>query len=230
MIAFLLILSVLLGVFLGKGLGGKAQLAKSLLILSAGFLITLCVNELFPEIYHHDDRHHIGLWVIAGVLLQMILESLTKGFEHGHIHQHETKTILPIALMLGMFVHAFIEGIPLAYETRLSDPYFIGIIVHNIPISFVLGAYLLSGKSSRRYAWGIISLFALASPLGMVFGRYFKESWQPYTLALVSGIFLHISSVIIFESNKNHKMDWQKLGLVVLGAVLALVGHLFHQH
>ena len=62
----------------------------------------------------------------------------------------------------------------------------------------------------------------------MVFGDYFNPNWQPYFLALVGGIFLHISSVIIFESNKNHKMDWQKLFLVIAGVGLALVNHLFH--
>ena len=51
-----------------------------------------------------------------------------------------------------------------------------------------------------------------------------------YFLAIVGGIFLHISSVIIFESNKNHKMDWQKIILVICGVVLALGGHLFHHH
>ncbi|WKS94341.1 ZIP family metal transporter [Riemerella columbina] len=230
MIIVLLILSVLLGVLLGKILGNRAHLAKNLLVLSAGFLITICVNEVFPEIYQSAEGHHIGIWVIAGVLLQMILESLTKGFEHGHMHHHESKNILPMALMVGMFIHAFIEGIPLANEHDIFSAYLMGIVFHNLPISFVLGAYLFSGQSSRRYAWTIISLFALASPLGMVLGQYFNPAWQPYFLAIVGGIFLHISSVIIFESNKNHKMDWIKLALVSIGVALALLGHLFHHH
>lgn len=230
MIITLLILSVLIGVILGKFLGAREYLAKNLLIVSAGFLITICINEVFPEVYA-SKQYNIELFVIAGVLLQMILEGLTKGFEHGHIHHHnETKHILPMALMVGMFLHAFIEGIPLAHETHWNSPYLMGILVHNLPISFVLGTYLLSGKSSKRYAWTIIGCFALASPLGLVLGRYFEMQWQPYFLALVGGIFLHIASVMIFESNKNHQMDWKKLSLVALGILLALLGHLFHHH
>ncbi len=74
----------------------------------------------------------------------MVLEeSFTKGFEHGHIHHHnEAKNILPVALMVGLFFHAFIEGIPLANETEVLSPYLTGILFHNLPISFVLGAYL----------------------------------------------------------------------------------------
>lgn len=227
MIIILLILSVVIGVLLGKYLGKTEAFAKNLLILSAGFLITVCVSEVFPEVYE-TDHHNIGLWIIGGVLLQMILESLTKGFEHGHFHHHhEEKNILPLALMMGMFVHAFLEGIPLANIKDISSPYLLGIVFHNLPISFILGTFLLS-KNTNKFSWLIIILFALASPLGLLFGNYFDTNLQPYFLALVGGIFLHISSVIIFESNKNHKMDWKKLILVIMGVAFALMNHTLH--
>ena len=230
MIIALLILSVIIGVFLGKFFGGNEKFAKNLLILSAGFLIAVCVVEVFPEVYS-SSNHNIGIWIIAGVLLQMILESLTKGFEHGHFHHHhEEKNILPIALMFGMFIHAFLEGIPLANITEISSPYLLGIVFHNLPISFILGAFLLGQKNAPKTSWIIVSIFALASPLGMFLGDYFNPNLQNYFLALVGGIFLHISSVIIFESNKNHKMDWLKIMLVIAGVGLALINHLFHGH
>ncbi len=230
MIILLLILSVLIGVFLGKFFGDREKFAKNLLIVSAGFLITICLNEVFPQIYSGSE-HHIGLWVIGGVLLQMLLENLTKGFEHGHFHHHtDEKNILPLALMIGLFVHAFLEGIPLANETEVLSPYLTGILVHNIPISFILGAFLVKNKKFSTSAFLIIALFALASPLGLILGKYFSPDLKIYFLALVGGIFLHISSVIIFESNKNHNVDWQKIGLVALGVLLAMTGHIFHDH
>lgn len=230
MIILLLILSVLVGVFLGKFFGDREKFAKNLLIVSAGFLITICLNEVFPQIYSGSE-HHIGLWVIGGVLLQMLLENLTKGFEHGHFHHHtDEKNILPLALMIGLFVHAFLEGIPLANETEVLSPYLTGILVHNIPISFILGAFLVKNKKFSTSAFLIIALFALASPLGLILGKYFSPDLKIYFLALVGGIFLHISSVIIFESNKNHNVDWQKIGLVALGVLLAMTGHIFHDH
>ncbi|MFC4163588.1 ZIP family metal transporter [Epilithonimonas zeae] len=230
MIILLLILSVLIGVFLGKYFGSKQQFAKNLLILSAGFLITICLNEVFPEVYHSED-HNIGIFVILGVLIQMLLESLTKGFEHGHLHHHSDEhSIIPVALIIGLFVHAFIEGIPLSHEKETFSPYLLGILFHNIPISFVLGSFLAHSKNFSTKFWLIVLVFALASPLGMLLGKYFDENLKVYFLAVVGGIFLHISSVIIFESNKNHKMDWQKIILVICGIVLALGGHLFHHH
>lgn len=230
MIILLLILSVLAGVFLGKYFGNKKAFAKNLLILSAGFLITICLNEVFPKVYD-SENHHIGIWVIAGVLLQMLLENLTKGFEHGHFHHHsEGKGILPLALMIGMFIHAFLEGIPLANEEHVLSPYLSGILFHNLPISFILGAFLVYRGKFSPASWLIISVFALASPLGLLLGKYFNPEWEVYFLALVGGIFLHISSVIIFEGSKNHNVDWKKVGLVILGILMAMVAHLFHQH
>ncbi len=41
--------------FSGKIFRRKSQsFAKNLLILSAGFLITVCVSEVFPEVYEAD--------------------------------------------------------------------------------------------------------------------------------------------------------------------------------
>jgi putative Mn2+ efflux pump MntP len=229
MIVLALILSVIAGAFLGKIFGNKQKFAKNLLIVSAGFLITICLNEVFPEVYHSENKN-IGFFVILGVLLQMLLENLTKGFEHGHFHQHEEKqNILPLALMVGLFIHAFIEGIPLANIQEISSPYLLGILVHNLPISFVLGAFLFK-KNISISSISIVVLFALSSPLGMFLGKYFNPGLAPYFLAIVGGIFLHISSVIIFESNKNHQMDWQKTILVIVGILFALSGHLFHSH
>ena len=72
--------------------------------------------------------------------------------------------------------------------------------------------------------------FAAASPLGMLLGEHMNPKWNSYFLALSGGIFLHISSVIIFESNKNHKMDWEKILLVILGVFIGILGHIFHEH
>ena len=50
MIVGLLVLSVLLGVLLGNFFGNNERVAKILLIVSAGFLISICVVEVFPQV------------------------------------------------------------------------------------------------------------------------------------------------------------------------------------
>ena len=132
--------------------------------------------------------------------------------------------------MAGMFIHAFLEGIPLANEKNIDNPYLMGILFHNLPISFVLGAFLFHKNKLSSSSWFVIAIFAISSPLGMLLGNYFNPDYKVYFLALVGGIFLHISSVIIFESNKNHNIDWMKILMVICGIALALTGQLYHGH
>lgn len=221
MVYALLILSVLCGITLSFIFGKQKKLAKQLLIGSAGVLLGIVVLDIFPEVFRRGGKV-IGLWILAGVFLQLILESLTKGFEHGHFHHHEDKeNIFPIALILGLFIHAFIEGIPLSETPDTITPYLEGIFIHNIPISFVMGIFLLRSEFNKKTGIFVVTLFALASPMGMLLGRYFDPRWQVFFLAIVSGIFLHISSVIIFEQDKNHKLNLEKLILVLIGVIIA---------
>jgi ZIP family metal transporter len=41
--------------------------------------------------------------------------------------------------------------------------------------------------------------------------------------AVVVGIFLHISSVILFETSENHQFNYRKLGVIVIGFAMAFL-------
>lgn len=225
----LLFFGVLLGSWLGTRFRQDGLFAKGLLIFSAGFLITVTVNEVFPQIFSAKDSS-LGYFLLGGVLLQMVLENLTKGFEHGHIHHPSDTDILPAGLLLGLFVHAFLEGLPIKFPADELTPYIQGILVHNIPISFILGAFLFKTKRKNFYPWLILIFFAAATPLGSLTGEILPKNWILPSLAIVGGIFLHISSVIIFESNKNHNVNWAKMLWVIAGIASASVLHIFHHH
>lgn len=225
----LLFFSVLLGAWLGTRFRQDGIFAKGLLIFSAGFLITVTVNEVFPQIFSAENTN-LGYFLLGGVMLQMVLENLTKGFEHGHIHHPADAQILPVGLLLGLFVHAFLEGLPIAFPAGELTPYIQGILVHNVPISFVLGAFLFKTNRKNFYPWLILMFFAAATPLGSLTGEILPKDWILPSLAIVGGIFLHISSVIIFESNKNHNVNWAKMLWVIAGIAAASLLHIFHHH
>jgi hypothetical protein len=42
-------------------------------------------------------------------------------------------------------------------------------------------------------------------------------------MAMVVGIFLHISTTILFEADENHKFNWMKFSIIVLGALVAFL-------
>jgi small basic protein len=64
------------------------------------------------------------------------------------------------------------------------------------------------------------------TPLGLVFGSIFNvqtdNQYMSYLLAAVVGMFLHISTTIIFESSENHKFNFVKLLSIIFGVALAV--------
>ena len=64
--------------------------------------------------------------------------------------------------------------------------------------------------------------FAMMTPLGTWMGALpvLHEAYD-YLLALVIGMILHVSTIILFESSRNHAHNIRKLGVILLGLVLA---------
>ena len=130
------------------------------------------------------------------------------------MHTHSDSK-LPWALFFSLCLHAFIEGIPMGNEQTLV----LGIFVHKISIGMVLFLMIWPLKVSSSYK--ILSLFSFAamSPLGSFFlaNSSGMESWKNALTALVVGMLLHIATTILFESNKSHVFNIQKLITILLG-------------
>jgi zinc and cadmium transporter len=69
-----------------------------------------------------------------------------------------------------------------------------------------------------------MTTFALMSPLGSYLASKinFFQDFQHEITALIIGIFLHISTVILFESSENHKFSYPKFIAILLGMAIAL--------
>ena len=199
---------------------GKSTLLKQLPLLlafSGAFLLATTITALFPELFVHGNSH-ISYWVLAGIVVQIALENLTKGAEHGHIHTNDNSN-LPWALVIGLSLHAFIEGFPIAQHQELLW----AVAIHKLPIAMLLVVALWHSKSSLRRKFLTLIVFGLMTPLGS-FCNETIQSLQPYTLyitALVSGVMLHISTTILFESAENHKLKLSKVLVIIFGLGLA---------
>jgi hypothetical protein len=65
------------------------------------------------------------------------------------------------------------------------------------------------------------------TPLGLVLGLYITSGQlglnYQMILGVVIGMFLHISTTIIFETSENHKFNFLKLISIIVGVSLALL-------
>ncbi len=197
----------------------KSSGLQHLLSFSGAFLLALTIFDLFPEVYSSTDPTYIGIFIVLGILLQIVLELFSKGAEHGHIHWQDENTAFPWMLFVSLSIHSFMEGLPLID----SSPILFGILIHKIPIAIILSMFLLNSQLKTSYAIGFILVFSLMTPLGSLLSSQLDiiNQFRPQITAVVIGILLHISTVILFESSKEHVFNIRKLGVICLGFLIA---------
>lgn len=221
----------LFSVLIGYGIAlflkpSKKKNLKLLLAFSGAFLLSITVMHLLPEVYEADHVDHgvehsnkIGIFIMAGILFQIILEFFSKGAEHGHVHGHDEIQTMPWLLFISLCIHAFLEGFPVSHHENLA----IGIAIHHLPIAIILTAFFINAQLSRSIIFIFMIAFALMTPLGTVASDYLPMLNDYYTeiTAVVIGILFHISSTIIFETSEGHKFNIAKVSMIILGIVLA---------
>lgn len=227
--------SVALGGLLVTYLNNSRQpFIKLMLAFSGGFLLSIAFLHFVPALYEGGSTS-IGLYILIGFLVQLVLEFFSGGIEHGHMHVHPGKSI-PVAMLLSLCVHSLIEGIPLGSDTIVNhaghhhdtdNSLFLGIIFHQFPVSIALMTVLINSGMSKVKAWVYLTVFAIMTPIGVLIGHFNQDSSFDFSIvmAIVVGMFLHISTTILFEISENHKFNLIKLTAIIGGAALALFIH-----
>ena len=246
MIAELALLFFLPFLFGLAALYSTRKIKKSMgviLAFSGAYLFGITIAHLLPEVYSMH-LHLIPLWILSGFILQLFLDFLSRGVEHGHIHAGEKyHTHQVFSIMVGLSLHALLEGIPLgsspshlmsleahAFHTSLL----ISIALHKIPAAFALMMILHSCGLPVHKAVIFLFFFAIMSPLSYILTHlaldqhlFSKETITP-VLALVSGSFMHISTTILFESDPSgHQLQRKRLIAILTGLFFAVLPLLF---
>lgn len=223
------LLAVVLGYIIALFFRPKSKKnLKLLLAFSGAFLLSLTVMHLLPEVYEADLHHHqghdhghatIGIFIMIGIVFQIILEYFSKGAEHGHVHGHETMLHIPWLLFFSLCLHALLEGMPISNHNHLAY----GIAIHHFPIAIILTTFFSNAQLDKKAILFFMLVFAFMTPLGTFAAENlsFLSNYYTQISGIVIGILFHISSTIIFESSEGHKFNLAKLSVIVLGIVLA---------
>jgi len=211
--------SVILGYVIALFLKPKNKTnLKLLLAFSGSFLLSLTVMHLLPEVYESHNQN-IGLFIMAGILFQIILEFFSKGAEHGHVHGHEKMNQMPWLLFISLCIHAFLEGFPVGHHHNLA----LGIAIHHLPIAIILTMFFINAQLDKKAIFVFMISFAVMTPMGTLLSDYLPilNNYYNEITAVVIGILFHISSTIIFESSEGHKFNIAKVSMIIFGVVLA---------
>ena len=202
----------------------KSKNIQILLTFSGAYLLAISFLHLTPEIFTNTAKNSIGLFILAGFLIQILLEYFSQGIEHSHFHKQKT---IPFSVLISLCIHALLEGVPLGghLHNHAHNSLLAAIILHKLPVSIVLMTFFLKADIKRRRAYFLLLLFSLMSPLGVLAASFSPSfaNYQNEIMAIVVGIFLHISTTILFESSDGHKFSPQKILAIILGGFIAFL-------
>ena len=213
----------------------KTLQLRLFLAFSGAFLISVCSLNILPEIYSKTDLS-IGYYVLIGFFLQIVIDQFSKGIEHGHLHIHDVQKV-PYSVFIALSIHAFMEGMGVGsniFEKQVQNNLVYGIALHEIPAAFALVTVLKHSTKDSKFIYFWLFAYALMVPAGAILSEILQgasvldNDFFFKLMAVVAGVFLHISTTILFENSDNHRFTRYKLVAIVCGVGLALLAANFH--
>jgi zinc and cadmium transporter len=237
---FILLSSIALGAVTVLGL--RLHDPKHIKLLNAftgAYLIALVMLHLLPDLYEPEagvvlKPLVLGGFILFGFFLQIALDAISMGIEHGHAHHIEGR--MAIGILAGLCLHAFVEALALGQSPQPQNAHdlaahrflLISVVVHNYPISIALLGMLLQSGMKRGSALACLGLFAIMAPIGMFTSTHTGLAvYARELMAIVIGIFMHISTTILFESEDHHRFPVGKLLAVLVGLILGVASVIF---
>ncbi len=211
---------------------------RSVLAFSGSFLLGITLLHLLPESVE-ELGHQAGLLTLGGFFLQLFIQRLTHGAEHGHHHASPAKGAhgAVLGIISGLVIHAAMEGLPLGFNYRqagTSPSLYLAVAAHKLPEAMIVASLARASWGTRR-GWITIFLFSLVTPLaGTVahtLGTHYHLMAQAtaFVIPIVAGAFLHIATTIFYESGtQNHHLHFRKMIAIALGLAVALATLLMH--
>lgn len=233
------IISLIAPILLAGGIALKIKInqinLRLLLAFSAAYLFALSIIHLLPEAFELGNVKQMGLFIVLGFCLQLLIDTFSTGIEHGHVHLHssECKKHLPNGIIIGLLLHSFLEGLPIynlngVNGSTINHQLILGLALHNIPITIAFVSLLKEHESKNSKKWALLLLFSLMTPIGYLssfvlqtFGLNHYQAYSQIAFAVVIGIFLHISTAILFETSDHHKYNKTKVVMMAGGIILA---------
>lgn len=237
MIVTILILigSALLGGFATNLFTEEKNTLKLPLVFAGSYLLTITLIHMLPELFAMSvQRFKLGSLIVAGFLIQQLLEYFTSGIEHGHFHKNG-RSKNKIGIILALCIHSVLEGTLLMHDSPKHFggeyyPLLFGIVLHKAPAAFALMAVFRERTKFGIEALIVLIIFSISSPFGLFITQVMSpisHETMSVLFALVTGSFLHISTTIFVESSPEHKFGLKKLLVSIVGAGLALFSEYF---
>ena len=196
------------------------------LALGAGFLLGAVFLEMIPQALRLAGTGALS-WVLAGYLLVHLAEhTLSSHFHFGEeVHHDEMGSGRSYAVLAGLMIHAFFDGIAIASGFLISHALglvlFLAIFLHKIPEGFTGASVMVAAGQGPRAAMTAAGLLGVSTMLGVSVMLLFSTQLG-VGLPLAAGVCIYVAaSDLVPEINQQPGI---RLALVVFVGVGMLVG------
>jgi zinc transporter ZupT len=198
-----------------------------ILSFTAGVLLGVVCFDLLPEIFEIAHEHNINPSgaMTSLVLGFLIFHALEKFFVVHHVHDDEKDKRHPkigILSAVALAGHSFMDGLGIGLAFQVSPAVgtvvAIAVIAHDFCDGLNTVGLMLVNKNTKRMAFRMLIVDALAPILGAVASLFFKA--PPDVLILYLGFFagflLYIGAADILPEAHSRSKPGATAGLIVL--------------
>jgi ZIP family zinc transporter len=227
LLAFLSVVTTLLGVALAIYIGRNEQAIASGIGFSAGIMLLISFFELIPEAMEQAGFTTTFTAFLLGVLIMAALHWI---IPHTHLVEEKgafRSTLLRTAYLVafGLILHDVPEGFAMA-NSYIASPTLgimvaLAIAIHNIPEEFAMAAPIIMVKK-RRFLYIAAFLSGLAEPLGAVIGLVSTQLYptlNPLFMAFASGAMVFVSVHELLPIAKRY----HNINFFILGSIISIL-------
>ena len=134
-----------------------------------------------------------------------------------------------VSALIGVSFHSFVEGFAVGAATLMNIGFVVvaAIIFHKFPVAMTLSSlFIKAGKYDKKTIISIIFIFALTTPLGILFSFGVFEAidkyWLGVAIAMSAGTFIYLAFFDLIVIGNKQKGD-KTANIIFLGlGILAM--------
>jgi zinc transporter ZupT len=197
------------------------------LALGAGYMLAVALMDIIPESVKLAGQNAF-LFVLAGFFLIHLFEhTIAPHFHFGEeTHKEEfAKRNARRAVLLGLAIHAFFDGVAIAagflVSTWLGAVIFVAVFLHKLPEGFTVASMVLASGQGRKSALRAAAALGAATLLGVALTSLMQAQLQ-YALPLAGGVTLYVAGTDLLPE-VNREPNWRMALLVFAGVATLLI-------
>ena len=169
---------------------------ETMVALSAGFMISASLTEIFPEAVARGGRTAAVAALLGYLLVHLTQHTLAPHFHFGE-ETHAVSELVSLSALAGLLLHTFVDGVAIAsgfgVSSALGALVFVAILLHKFPEGLAISSLFLAAGATRRKALDAAGLLGVATIAGVLLTDA-VPFLRVYGLAVSAGVTLYVGA------------------------------------